>query len=102
MDQLILDFLGPVAGIPMALAALWVWLKRRAIGKAHVVSLVVLTAVGLTGFLASLLAAWGRHLPESLVMPLLHVTAWMTAGGAAGFTVAFWLLWFGRSGRTGA
>lgn len=66
MEQLILDFLGPVAGVPMALAALRVWWKRRVIRRGHVVALVGLTAVGL-----------------------------------AGFTVAFWVLWFGQADRRG-
>lgn len=101
MEQLILDFLGPAAGIPMALAALLVWWQRRAIRKAHVVWLVVLTALGLAGFFAVWLAGMARGLPAPLVMPLLHATGWLTVGGAAGFTVAFWVLWSGRFERNG-
>ncbi|MBX9903252.1 MAG: hypothetical protein K2Y31_02765 [Burkholderiales bacterium] len=102
MEQLILDFLGPAAAIPMVIVALLVWRRRHAVRKGHLLALVALTAIGLVGFFAALLAAWGRSLPESLVMPLLHATAWLTVGAAAGFTVAFWVLWLRRFEKTDA
>jgi|GEM_PF-3591819 len=94
MEQLILDFLGPAAGIPMAIMALLVWWQRHAIRKWHVYALIALTAIGLVGFFIVFFAGWGHRLPDALVMPLLHATAWLCVGGAAGFTVAFWVIWF--------
>jgi len=102
MEQLILDFLGPAAGVPMVIAALLVCWRRRSIRKGHVLALVGLTGIGLVGFFAALIAAWGRRLPDPLVMPLLNVTAWLTVGAAAGFTVAFWVVWSGRFQRSEA
>jgi hypothetical protein len=99
MEQIIMDFLGPVAGIPMVLTAMLVWWQRRAVRKWHVVVFVVLAAIGLVGFFAVWIAAMGHRMPEWLVMPLLHATAWLTVGSAGGFTVAFWVLWFGRFDR---
>lgn len=94
MDQLIMDFLGPVAGIPMAIGALLAWWQRRTLRKAHVVALVVLAAAGLVGFFVVLVAGMGHRMPAPLVMPLLHVTAWMTVfcrrcfyGGVLGVVV---------------
>lgn len=92
-----MDFLGPVAGVPMAIMALLVWWRRGALRKGHVWLLIAMTAIGLVGFFVVLVAGMGHRIPDRLVMPLLHVTAWLTAGGAAGFTVAFWVLWFRRS-----
>jgi len=94
-----MDFLGPVAGIPMALTALLVWWQRRAVRKWHVWTFIALTAIGLVGFFAVWIFGMGRRIPEPLVMPLMHATAWLCVVGAAGFTVAFWVLWFGQSDR---
>lgn len=99
MEQLIIDFLGPVAGIPMVIVALLVWWQRRAVRKWHVWALIALTAIGLVGFFAVWIFGMGHRIPERLVMPLLHVTAWLTVGSAGGFTVAFWVLWFGQFDR---
>lgn len=101
MDQLILDFLGPAAGIPMAIGALLAWWQRRALRKGHIVALVVLAAIGLAGFFVVLVAGMGHRMPALLVMPLLHVTAWMMVFAAGAFTVAFWVLWFRRPEKTG-
>lgn len=100
MEQLILEFLGPVACIPLFTVALLVWWQRRAVRKWYVIAFVVLTAAGLVGFFAVWIAGMGHRLPDPLVMPLLHATAWLTVGSAGGFTVAFWLVWFGRFDRS--
>lgn len=98
MEQLILDFLGPSAGIPMTIAAMLVWWQRRSVRKWHLVALIVLTAIGLVGFYAALIAgmAQSQKLPAPVIMALFHVTAWLSVGCATGFSAGFLILRFGR------